>query len=95
MTNIDKGVQQIKSLEEKKGTMNSEYFGISMSSDQSNKGICTTPIRSRLQGKMDALNASDDLLNAGATYHSLCKTKKIKLDMIFKAFYFTIKNMFP
>ena len=44
---------------------------------------------------MDALNASVDLLksqllqspppppfNAGTTYHSLCKTKKIKLDII-------------
>ena len=44
---------------------------------------------------MDALNASVHLLksqlfqyppppplNAGATYHSLCKTKKIKLDII-------------
>ena len=40
MANIDKGVHEIKSLEEKKGTMNSEYFGF-MSSDQSNKGICT------------------------------------------------------
>ena len=27
MDNIDKGVHEIKSLEEKKGTMNSEYFG--------------------------------------------------------------------
>ena len=53
---------------------------------KSNKGIYTTPIRSRLQGKMDALNASVDLLksqllqlppppfNAGATYHSICVT---------------------
>ena len=44
---------------------------------------------------MDALNASIDLLksqlfqcpppppfNAGATFHSLCKTKKTKLDII-------------
>ena len=39
---------------------------------------------------MDALNASYDPIismppppfNAGATYHSLCKTKKIKLDII-------------
>ena len=38
MANIDKGVHEIKSLEEKKGTMNSEYFG-------SNKGICTILIR--------------------------------------------------
>ena len=27
MANIDKGVQKMTSLEEKKGTMNSEYFG--------------------------------------------------------------------
>ena len=66
MANIDKGVQKMTSLEEKKGTMNSEYFGF-MSRDQetkSNKGIYTTPIRCRLQGKMDALNASFDLLKS-------------------------------
>ena len=50
------------SLEEKKGTMNSEYFGFM--SRESNKGIHTTPIRCRLQGKMDALNASFDLLKS-------------------------------
>ena len=33
MTNIDKGVQKMTSLEEKKGTMNSEYFGF-MSRDE-------------------------------------------------------------
>ena len=27
MANIDKGVQKMTSLDEKKGTMNSEYFG--------------------------------------------------------------------
>ena len=27
MANIDKGVHKMTSLEEKKGTMNSEYFG--------------------------------------------------------------------
>ena len=63
MANIDKGVQQMTSLEEKKGTMNSEYFGF-MSRDEINKGIYTTPIRCRLQGKMDASNASFDLLKS-------------------------------
>ena len=64
MTNIDKGVQKITSLEEKKGTMNSEYFGF-MSRDLKRRNPIkgyTTPIRCRLQGKMDALNALFDLL---------------------------------
>ena len=67
--NIDKGVQKMTSLEEKKGTINSEYFGF-MSRDLKRRNpinmikgyIYTTPIRCRLQGKMDALNASFDLL---------------------------------
>ena len=33
MANIDKGAQKMTSLEEKKGTMNSEYFGF-MSRDE-------------------------------------------------------------
>ena len=33
MANIEKGVQKITSLEENKGTMNSEYFGF-MSRDE-------------------------------------------------------------
>ena len=80
MANIYKGVQKMTSLEEKKGTMNSEYFGF-MSRDLKRRN----PIRCRSQGKMDALDVSFDLLksqlfqcppppfNAGATYHSLCK----------------------
>ena len=37
MANIDKGVHKMTSLEEKKGTMNSEYFGFHET--KSNKGI--------------------------------------------------------
>ena len=48
MANIDKGVQKMTSLEEKKGTMNSEYFGF-MSRDLKRRN----PIKGYIQHQLD------------------------------------------
>ena len=63
MANIDKGAQKWHHLKKRKEQWILNILD-SCQETKSNKGIYTTPIRSRLQGKMDALNASFDLLKS-------------------------------
>ena len=85
MANIDKGVQ--KKLHHLKKRKEQWILNIldSCQETKSNKGIYTTPIRRRLQGKWtlwtprltswspNYFNVPPPPFNAGATYHSLCK----------------------